>query len=152
MVLRTWSNSASANNYIDSLFHHRRASEKPAVSVALSMTLDVGFVAGSMELEHAFKRKGVHLRNLQRCHRVSHQVYGTDIKHSMDKLHRMLLLVVNDFKPEFKFTASFIIDSMIGTELHNYIFKEYRIDNPFQQLLGPALAVAKFANHISEIQ
>lgn len=34
---------------------------------------------------------------------------------------------------------------MIGAELGNWIFKELGLDIPFQQLLGPALPITKFA-------
>lgn len=37
--------------------------------------------------------------------------------------------------------AKYGLDSMIGAELRNWIFKEYALDIPFQQLLGPPAAV-----------
>lgn len=41
--------------------------------------------------------------------------------------------------------AKYGLDSMIGAELRNWIFKEYALDIPFQQLLGPTLMIKKFA-------
>ncbi|RYO86469.1 hypothetical protein DL762_004751 [Monosporascus cannonballus] len=63
----------------------------------------------------------------------------------VDKLARMLMLNPDDIEPEIGSIASYGIDSMIGAELRNWIFKEYRMDVPFQQLLGPSLTIAKFA-------
>ncbi|KAK2599085.1 hypothetical protein QQS21_005426 [Conoideocrella luteorostrata] len=66
-------------------------------------------------------------------------------KHFVEKLARMMMLAVDDVNPEIGSIASYGIDSMIGSELRNWIFREYRIDVPFQQLLGPTLTINKFA-------
>ncbi len=65
-----------------------------------------------------------------------------------DKLARMLMLNPEDIDPEVGSIASYGIDSMIGAELRNWIFKEYRMDVPFQQLLGPTLTITKFAGQV----
>ncbi|PHH77422.1 hypothetical protein CDD82_3505 [Ophiocordyceps australis] len=69
-------------------------------------------------------------------------------EHFVDKLARMLMLDPEDVNPEAGSIASYGIDSMIGAELRNWIFKEYRMDVPFQQLLGPTLTIAKFASQV----
>ncbi|KAK8062454.1 hypothetical protein PG997_014551 [Apiospora hydei] len=69
-------------------------------------------------------------------------------RHFMEKLARMLMLNLDDIDPEVGSIASYGIDSMIGAELRNWIFKEYRMDVPFQQLLGPALTICKFAAQV----
>ncbi|RYP02773.1 hypothetical protein DL765_010690 [Monosporascus sp. GIB2] len=69
-------------------------------------------------------------------------------EHFVDKLARMLMFNPDDIEPEIGSIASYGIDSMIGAELRNWIFKEYRMDVPFQQLLGPSLIIAKFAGQV----
>lgn len=73
-------------------------------------------------------------------------------EHFIDKLARMLMLDTEDIDPEVGSIASYGIDSMIGAELRNWIFKEYGIDVPFQQLLGPNLTIAKFAGQVCAAQ
>ena len=68
--------------------------------------------------------------------------------HFIEKLARMLMLKDEDFEPENSSIASYGIDSMIGAELRNWIFKEYRMDIPFQQLLAPTLTIGKFAAQV----
>lgn len=68
-------------------------------------------------------------------------------EHFIAKLARILLLGVEEFEEE-RSVASYGIDSMIGAELRNWIFKELAIDIPFQQLLGPSLTIAKFAEQV----
>ncbi|KAK8029899.1 polyketide synthase [Apiospora rasikravindrae] len=69
-------------------------------------------------------------------------------RHFVEKLARMLMLSLDDVDPEVGSIASYGIDSMIGAELRNWIFKEYRMDVPFQQLLGPTLTICKFAAQV----
>ncbi|KAF7524694.1 hypothetical protein G7054_g11326 [Neopestalotiopsis clavispora] len=72
-------------------------------------------------------------------------------EHFIDKLARMLMLNVEDVDAESGSIASYGIDSMIGAELRNWIFKEYRMDVPFQQLLGPTLTISKFATQVCAV-
>ncbi|KAI0886565.1 KR domain-containing protein [Annulohypoxylon maeteangense] len=73
-------------------------------------------------------------------------------EHFIDKLARMLMLDAEDINPDAGSIASYGIDSMIGAELRNWIFKEYRMDVPFQQLLGPTLTITKFATQVCAAQ
>ncbi|KAK3342085.1 KR domain-containing protein [Lasiosphaeria hispida] len=72
-------------------------------------------------------------------------------EHFISKLARMLMLSPDDFDPDAKSIADYGIDSMIGAELRNWIFKEYRIDIPFQQLLAPSLTIGKFAKQVCSV-
>ncbi|KAL8727151.1 MAG: hypothetical protein Q9166_006247 [cf. Caloplaca sp. 2 TL-2023] len=63
----------------------------------------------------------------------------------MEKLARLLLVDLEEFEPDVKPIAEYGLDSMIGAELRNWIFKELGLDIPFQQLLGPGLTITKFA-------
>ncbi|RYP90533.1 hypothetical protein DL770_003380 [Monosporascus sp. CRB-9-2] len=63
------------------------------------------------------------------------------MEHFIGKLARLLMLNPEDFESSGKSIAAYGIDSMIGAKLRNWIFKEYRIDIPFQQLLVPTLTL-----------
>ncbi|KAF5651820.1 polyketide synthase [Fusarium sp. NRRL 25303] len=67
--------------------------------------------------------------------------------HFVSKLARVLLLDAEEFSDESsgRSIASYGIDSMIGAELRNWIFKELGLDIAFQQLLSPSLTIPKFA-------
>ncbi|KAJ6172830.1 KR domain-containing protein [Penicillium chermesinum] len=77
-----------------------------------------------------------------------HEAIGTVRHHFVAKLARMLMLNVEDFEEEGRSVASYGIDSMIGAELRNWIFKELGLDISFQQLLGPTLTIPKFAEQV----
>ena len=67
-------------------------------------------------------------------------------EHFTAKLSRLLLVELCKFDDDASAPiASYGLDSMIGAELRNWIFKEYALDVPFQQLLGPTLTIRKFA-------
>ena len=68
-------------------------------------------------------------------------------EHFIAKLARILMLAPDDFEEDGKSVASYGIDSMIGTELRTWIFKEFGIDIPFQLLL-PSLTIPKFAEQV----
>ena len=68
--------------------------------------------------------------------------------HVVGKLARMLLLDIEAFEGGNGSIASYGIDSMIGVELRNWIFKEFAMLVPFQRLLGPMLTTRKLAEQI----
>ncbi|KAH8698986.1 putative polyketide synthase [Talaromyces proteolyticus] len=68
--------------------------------------------------------------------------------HFTDKLSRMLLVDLDDFEPDTKAIGDYGLDSMIGSTLRNWIFKEYELDIPFQQLVAPSLTITKFAKQV----
>ncbi|KAL4982559.1 hypothetical protein BDW68DRAFT_170643 [Aspergillus falconensis] len=68
-------------------------------------------------------------------------------QHFLAKLAHMLMSNPEDFE-EGRSVASYGIDSMIGAELRNWIFKELGLDVSFQQLLSPALTISKFAEQV----
>ena len=73
-------------------------------------------------------------------------------EHFTTKLARLLLLEPDVFEPEVRPIADYGLDSMIGAELRNWIFKEYALDIPFQQLNGPGLTIVKFAELVCASQ
>lgn len=64
------------------------------------------------------------------------------------KLSRLLMVDLDEFEPDTKSVADYGLDSMIGAELRNWIFKELGLDIPFQQLLAPTLTITKFAKQV----
>ena len=80
------------------------------------------------------------------------EAVATVAEHFIGKLARMLLLDNDVFEADTKSIASYGIDSMIGAEPRNWIFKGYHIDVPFQQLLGPTLTITKFATQVCASQ
>ncbi|KAI0403612.1 polyketide synthase [Xylaria palmicola] len=68
------------------------------------------------------------------------------------KLSRVLMLDIEEFEGEGRSIASYGIDSMIGSELRNWIFKELGLQIAFQQLLGPSLTIQKFSELVCENQ
>lgn len=68
-------------------------------------------------------------------------------QHFITKLARMLMLDAEDFE-ESRSVASYGVDSMIGAELRNWIFKELALDISFQQLLGPTLTISRFSEQV----
>ncbi|KAJ8117147.1 hypothetical protein ONZ43_g4275 [Nemania bipapillata] len=73
------------------------------------------------------------------------QAMSTIATHMASKLSRMLMLELDDVSVTEGSIASYGIDSMIGAELRTWIFKEFGVDVPFQQLLGAGLTITKFA-------
>ncbi|KAH8704702.1 putative polyketide synthase [Talaromyces proteolyticus] len=70
----------------------------------------------------------------------------------VDKLARLLLVDLAEFEPDVKSIASYGLDSMIGAELRNWIFKELALDIPFQRLLSADLTITKFATEVCNNQ
>jgi acyl carrier protein len=80
----------------------------------------------------------------------SGEVTGQEAKntvaaHMANKLSRMLMLEPSEISVTEGSISSYGIDSMIGAELRTWIFKEFGVDVPFQQLLGANLTINKFA-------
>lgn len=59
--------------------------------------------------------------------------------HTMQKCSSILMLSVEDFEYDGKSIASYGLDSMIGAELRNWLFKEFQLDIGFQTLLTPTM-------------
>ena len=68
--------------------------------------------------------------------------------HIVDKLGRMLMLEADQFDLDTRSIGDHGLDSMIGAEFRNWVFKEFGMDVPFQQLLAPTLTIAKFSAQV----
>ncbi|EEP76516.1 predicted protein [Uncinocarpus reesii 1704] len=69
-----------------------------------------------------------------------------------DKLVRLLHLDRQEIEPNTKSIAAYGLDSMIGVELRNWIFKEFELDIAFQKLLAPSLTIKKFAAQVCGVE
>lgn len=66
-------------------------------------------------------------------------------KYIVERLSRLLMINVEDIEGSTSSLANFGLDSMIGAEFRNWIFREFKIDMPFQQLLASNLTIQKLA-------
>jgi hypothetical protein len=65
--------------------------------------------------------------------------------HFCAKLSRLLMVDIEEIQVDARSVASYGLESMIGAELRTWIFKEYSLDIPFQQLLAPGLTISAFS-------
>nr|APX43983.1 polyketide synthase [Pestalotiopsis microspora] len=61
------------------------------------------------------------------------------------RLGRLLLIDEDSIQPTQKSVASHGLDSMIGAEFRNWVFREFKVDVPFQQLLAGSLTISDLA-------
>ena len=78
------------------------------------------------------------------------EAVGVAGEHIVDKLGRMLMIDADQFDLDSKSIADYGLDSMIGAEFRNWVFKEFGMDVPFQQLLAPTLTIAKFSLQVCD--
>ena len=71
-------------------------------------------------------------------------------QHIMTRCSRILMTAVEDFEIEGPSVADYGLDSMIGAELRNWLFKEFGLDIPFQQLLASTLTFKALAIVVGE--
>lgn len=66
-------------------------------------------------------------------------------EHVAERLGRLLMLDNAKMHTTQRSVASHGLDSMIGAEFRNWIFREFRVDIPFQQLLAGSLTIFELA-------
>ena len=71
-------------------------------------------------------------------------------QHVMKRASSILMVPVESFEMEGDSIASYGLDSMIGAELRTWLFKEFGLDMPFQQLLSANLTFKKLSVTIAE--
>lgn len=72
------------------------------------------------------------------------------VNYVRERLARLLSIEVESILPKDRSVASYGLDSMIGTEFRNWLFKEFRADVPYQKLLAPSLTINDFAAELYE--
>ncbi|KAK1979454.1 putative polyketide synthase [Colletotrichum cereale] len=71
-------------------------------------------------------------------------------RHIAKRVSIILMIAVEDMELEGPSIASYGLDSMIGAEMRTWLFKEFGLNYPFQQLLAPTLSFTKLANVVAE--
>ena len=70
--------------------------------------------------------------------------------HIMKKCSSILMIAVEGFDLDGRSVAAYGLDSMIGAELRNWIFKEFGLDIGFQTLLAPTLTFKALSVMVGE--
>ena len=91
---------------------------------------------------------GQNILNTIRSAQDSSEAIEAVTEYFIQKLSRLLMVDLDEFDADSKAVADYGLDSMIGAELRNWIFKELGLDIPFQQLLAPSLTITKFAKQV----
>lgn len=68
----------------------------------------------------------------------------------MARCSKILMRDMEEFEMEGKSVADHGLDSMIGAELRNWLFKEFTLDMPFQKLLAPELTFKALSFAVGE--
>jgi hypothetical protein len=71
-------------------------------------------------------------------------------QHIIQKCSSILMIGVDDFELEGRSIASYGLDSMIGAELRNWLFKEFELDIGFQTLLMPSQTFKSLSAMVGE--
>lgn len=71
-------------------------------------------------------------------------------RHIMKRVSSILMIAIDEFELDGLSLASYGLDSMIGTEMRTWLFKEFSLDYPFQLLLAPTLTFRKLARVVAE--
>ncbi|TVY18290.1 Reducing polyketide synthase DEP5 [Lachnellula arida] len=69
--------------------------------------------------------------------------------HIMHRCSRILMVALEDFSFDGQSIADYGLDSMIGAELRNWLFKEFELDISFQHLLAPTVTFKKLAHIVA---
>ncbi|KAG4221388.1 hypothetical protein PC116_g30136, partial [Phytophthora cactorum] len=70
--------------------------------------------------------------------------------HVTQRLARLLMIDMGRIETTERSVAEYGLDSMIGAEFRNWIFREFGVDVPFQQLLASTLTLSKLAQTLCE--
>lgn len=71
-------------------------------------------------------------------------------RHIMERCSKILMRDVEEFELDGPSVADYGLDSMIGAELRNWLFKEFGLDMPFQRLLAPKLTFKALSIEVGE--
>jgi hypothetical protein len=77
-------------------------------------------------------------------------VLATIAGHITQKLSSMLLIPTSDFEFDGSSVAAYGLDSMIGADLRNWLFKQFTLEMTFQYLLAPKMTIKALATAVAE--
>ncbi|KAI3331710.1 ketoacyl-synt-domain-containing protein [Xylariaceae sp. AK1471] len=78
------------------------------------------------------------------------QAVSAVVAHITQTLAQLLMIEEESIQSKNRSVASYGLDSMIGAEFRNRIFREFNIDLPFQQLLAGSLTISELARLLCE--
>ncbi|KAI0466697.1 hypothetical protein F4859DRAFT_288396 [Xylaria cf. heliscus] len=70
--------------------------------------------------------------------------------HIMERMSGILMIPVDDFEVEGPSLGSYGLDSMVGTEMRSWLFKEFGLDYSFQKLLSKTLTFRALATVVAK--
>lgn len=70
--------------------------------------------------------------------------------HVSKKLSTMLLIPAENFEFDGSSIANYGLDSMIGADLRNWLFKQFSMEMSFQQLLAPKMTIKALSTAVAE--
>lgn len=70
--------------------------------------------------------------------------------HIMERMSGILMIPVEDFESDGPSLGSYGLDSMVGTELRTWLFKEFGLDYSFQKLLSKTLTFRGLATVVAK--
>ncbi|EED19830.1 polyketide synthase, putative [Talaromyces stipitatus ATCC 10500] len=121
--------------YQDSRFTHLR-----------SIVEDIRTSAGSSS-----SREGTFVQELESSQALGPEAILHAIScHIAKKLSNMLLIPIEDFAFEGTSISVYGIDSMIGADLRNWLFKLFSLEVSFQHLLAPKMTILALARAVAE--
>ncbi|OHE98113.1 KR domain-containing protein [Colletotrichum orchidophilum] len=71
-------------------------------------------------------------------------------RHIAKRMSIILMIDVDGIELDGPSIATYGLDSMIGAEMRTWLFKEFGLNYPFQQLLSPTLSFTKLADVVAE--
>lgn len=77
-------------------------------------------------------------------------VVGVIATHIMERMSGILMIPVGDFEVDGPSLGSYGLDSMIGTEMRSWLFKEFGLDYSFQKLLSKTLTFNALATVVAK--
>ncbi|TGJ80976.1 hypothetical protein E0Z10_g7787 [Xylaria hypoxylon] len=70
--------------------------------------------------------------------------------HIMERMSGILMIPVGDFEADGPSLGSYGLDSMVGTEMRSWLFKEFGLDYSFQKLLSKTLTFRALATVVAK--
>ncbi len=70
--------------------------------------------------------------------------------HIMERMSGILMIPVGDFEVDGPSLGSYGLDSMVGTELRSWLYKEFGLDYSFQKLLSKMLTFIGLATVVAK--
>ncbi|KAI1825276.1 hypothetical protein F4861DRAFT_538181 [Xylaria intraflava] len=75
---------------------------------------------------------------------------GVIATHIMERMSGILMIPLEDFEVDGPSLGSYGLDSMIGTEMRSWLFKQFGLDYPFQKLLSRTLTFKILATVVAQ--